>query len=319
MRTWRPVAARVVGTLVLALALLPVGGGVALAHSGGLEPRPSLPMILGVHPPVAGLTVEVIEAGARLRIDNGTGATVDVAPPPDAARRLEPIVPPGGTARWADPRVDAAEFAAGPAEAGWTIPLTVGEQAVTIRGMQVFPPPPATGLWWLATALAAVGATVLGALAVSRRPAAVATAGLTLVVVGAHVVHVLGASLVPEGQPYPMVVLGTAGIGLAAWLFGALGAALALTGRSFGLLLCALAGAMLAMVSAGDSFGFAYAVLPFGWSPDLDRATIVLTFGAGIGLFLTGFVVLRRLTPPIPTDDVEAAPVRSTDTAEESR
>lgn len=292
---------RTAGLLVLILVLLPVGSGTAAGHGGGLEPSASLPRIVAVEPAVPGLSVEVIEAGGRLRIVNDTPVTVDVAPQ-GSVRQREPIVPPGATARWHDARIDAAGRTR-PAEGGsaWTIPLTVGDQAVTVRGEQVWPPAPPAVLWWLATAVAALVTAAVGMAALRRRPAAVATAGITGLVIGAHVVHALGAALVPEDQNYLVVVLGVAGIGLGAWLAGVMGAALTLAGRRFGLLLCALAGAILAMVTAFDTISFASAVLPFGWSPDLDRATTVLTFGAGIGLFLTGFAVLRDLTP-VPPD-----------------
>lgn len=219
--------------------------------------------------------------------------------PPGARRSVEPVVAPGSTVRWADLRIDAVMLDR-PTQGtrAWSIPVTVGDRPVTIVGEQVWPPAPPTGLWWLATALAGIGSTILGGAAVHRRGAAVATAAVTLAVVAAHVVHVLGASLVPDGQPsYLTVVLGTAGIGLGAWLFGAIGVALTLVGRQLGLLFCSMAGAVLALITAFDAVGFSNAVLPFGWPPDLDRATVVLTFGAGAGLFLTGFAVLRRLTP----------------------
>lgn len=297
---------------MLALALLPLGGGVAAAHGGGggLEPAPSFPRIVELDPPVPGLTVVVIEAGDRLRMHNGTGGTVEVTPPPGAARQTAPVVGPGETARWADPRIAAAAHAEPiVGSRPWTIPLTVGGQPVTVRGEQVFPPPPASGLWWLATTLVAIAVTILGFRAVSRRPEALAVAAVTVLAIACHVIHVLGSALVPEAQSYPSLVLSAAGIGLAAWLFGLVGVALTLAGRPFGLLLCAVAGAILAMVTAFGTPSYSNAVLPFAWNPALDRAAIVLAFGAGIGLFLTGFAVLRKLTaPPRELEDPVADP-----------
>lgn len=235
----------------------------------------------------------MIEAGARLRLDNGTAGTVEVAPPAGGARSAEPVVPAGGTGRWADRRVADALASGSP----WTVPLTAGGAAVTVRGEIVVPPPPATGLWWLATAIVAAATTVLGALAVRRRAAQIGAAALTLVAVAAHVVHVLGSALVPDELSYWPTVFGTAGIGLGAWAFGLVGAGLAFAGKQYGLLFCALAGAILAMITAFDTASFADAVLPYGWDPAFDRAATTLTVGAGFGLFLMGFAVLRQLTP----------------------
>jgi hypothetical protein len=89
----------------------------------------------------------------------------------------------------------------------------------------------------------AAGATVPGTLPVRRRAAQVGAAGLTLVAVSAHVVHILGSALVPDELSYWPTVFGTAGIGLGAWTSGLVGAGLALAGKLYGLLFCALAGA----------------------------------------------------------------------------
>jgi hypothetical protein len=296
-------AVRVGAVLLLTAVLFPLTSGTAAAHGGGLEASPSVARILAVDPPVPGLAVAVIEVGARLRIVNDTGETVQVVPG-GPTRTVEPVVPPGTTARWADPRIDAAMLPV-PAEGfrAWSVPLLVGDREVTVQGEQVFPPAPPAGWWWLATAVAAVVAGMIGTMGVTRRWAALATAAITVLVLGAHVVHVLGAALVPDGQDYLGVVAGAAGLAVVAWLAGAVGVVLTRLGRPFGLLLCGLAGAVLAMITAFGTAGFSNAVLPFGWSADLDRATTVLTFGAGIGLFLTGFTVLRALTPDLPVGD----------------
>jgi hypothetical protein len=43
-------------------------------------------------------------------------------------------------------------------------------------------------------------------------------------------------------------------------------------------------------------------VLPFGWSPDLDRAATALVVGGGFGLFVTGILALRALARATPPD-----------------
>ncbi|MBW0092511.1 hypothetical protein I4I73_22000 [Pseudonocardia sp. KRD-184] len=319
MRSFLLCAVRVGAALLLTAVLFPLTSGTAAAHGGGLEASPSVARILAVDPLVPGLAVAVIEVGARLRIVNDTGEPVQVVPA-GPTRGVEPVVPPGTTARWADPRIDAAMLPI-PAEGvrAWSVPLLVGDREVTVRGEQVFPPAPTAGLWWLATAVAAVVAGMIGIMGVTRRWAALATAAITVLVVGAHVVHVLGAALVPDDQAYLLVVVSGAGLGLAAWLAGAVGVVLTVLGRRFGLLLCGLAGAVLAMITAFGTVGFSNAVLAFGWSAGIDRLTTVLTFGAGIGLFLTGFAVLRALTPDLPVGDDDPPPAGDAATADATR
>jgi hypothetical protein len=301
-------ALRTLLVLPLALAGLFLGSGVAAAHgSGGPGPEMHLPRIVELDPPVPGLSVAVIEGGARLRIDNGTGETVDVRPAVIGARAAEPMIAPGDTARWADPRVRAAAADPVPAEArrAWAVPLLVGDQLVLVRGEQTWPPPPASAPWWLATLLAAVLAAVVGRRAVSRPGWAPALALLTLTVAGAHVVHVLGSALLFEDRPLLGAVLGTAGPAVLAWAIAALGCLLTLARRAYGPLLCALSGGLFALFSAFGGDAFSSPVLPFGWAPDLDRLTLVLTLGGGLGLFLVGLAALARdpAAPPVPALD----------------
>ena len=290
--------------LLLALTALPAGSGIASAHAGGLAPSASRSEIRGIDPPVTGLRVRVIEAGARLEIDNQTGATVDVLAEPGANRRREPTVPPGGTARWSDNRVIAAAQAPDPPNhrRAWAIPLQVGGQTVTIHGEQIWPPPPSAGRWWLATGLAALVAGVIGALAVRRwRGAAAVLASATVTIAAAHFIHVLGSTLVlPQDQPLLAMIIGSAGPAIVAWPLAVVGPALAIAGHPSGPMFCGLCGALLALFTAPDVVSYFYAVLPFGWNPNLDRATTALTVGGGVGLFLTGILVTHALSPTAP-------------------
>jgi hypothetical protein len=292
--------------LIVALAVLPASNGVAAAHyAGGLAASTSRCEIRAVDPPVAGLRVMVIEAGARLEIDNQTGATVDVLPEPGANRLREPTVPPGSTARWSDRRIVAAAQAPDPPghRRAWAIPLQVGGQAVTIHGEQVWPPPPPAGRWWLATGLAALVAVVIGALAVRWRWAAVVLGVATAAIAIAHVTHLVGSTLVlPPDQPVLAMVLGLAGPAIAAWPLGVIGPALAVAGHRSGPMVCGLFGVLLALFSASDVVSFFYAVLPFGWNPNVDRASTALVVGGGFGLFLTGILALRALSRAVPPE-----------------
>jgi hypothetical protein len=290
--------------VIVALAILPVSSGIAVAHyAGGLGPSASRCEIRAVDPPVAGLRVMVIEAGARLEIENQTGATVDVLPEPGTAGLREPTVPPGGMARWSDRRIVAAAQAPDPANhrRAWAIPLRVGGQAVTIHGEQVWPPPPPAGRWWLATGLAALVAAVIGALAVRHRWAAVVLGTATAAIAAAHFTHMVGSTLVlPPDQSRLAMVVGLAGPAIAAWPLAVIGPALAIAGHPSGPMVCGLFGALLVLFSASDVVSFFYAVLPFGWNPNLDRATAALVVGGGFGLFLTGILALRASSRAVP-------------------
>jgi hypothetical protein len=304
---------RLLAALLLVPVLLPVLGGSASAHSGGLEAQPDLPRIVALDPPVPGLVAAVVEGGARLSLTNGTGSTVEVVPA--GVRGEEPVLAPGESGHWVDPRVRGADDSA----TTWTIPLRVGELPVALRGETSWPPPPATAGWWALTALLAVGATALGLLGIRRRGAAFAVAGLTALALAAHAVHVLGSASVPMGLAYRPSVFGTAGIGLAGWVAGLIGIGLVARSPSWGLLSCSIAGAVLALVTALDTGSFARAVLPYAWDPTLDRISTACTVGIGLGLFLTGFAVLRAMTPETTEQELaEWTPPADHTTIEES-
>lgn len=199
--------------LVLPLVVFAVlAGGVggvptAWAHAGGLSTTSSEPIVLGVEPPVPGLELSVVEFGARLRLDNRTDQLVLVEPPIGTVLNALPVVQPGETAFWSDPRIAAA--AAQPRAAGerlaWEIPVKVGETPVTVTGEQYWPQPPNAGLWWLLVAVAiAVPAGLTYACCRWPRsrhrhrrvdehpvplPARIVLAASTVLVICAHLVH----------------------------------------------------------------------------------------------------------------------------------
>lgn len=270
--------------LLLALAALPLWAGSAAAH-GDAEPTvgDSLPVVRAIEPAVPGLTITVIEGGARLRLDNGTAHQVDVV---SAATR----VPPGGSTAWADPRVT---------DASWTLPLLVGGQPVTVSGERVSPAAPAAAPWWALTLAAALGTFCLGGTAALRhrdgrpsRAADLGVAGVALAVVTAHVLHVVGSVLVAAAPPSAGGVLAAAGLGVLCWFLGLLGAGLVVARQPLGTAVCGSAGALAALLTGFDTAGFARPVLAFGWAFDLDRATTVVAFGGGLGLLLVGWVAL---------------------------
>ena len=107
-------AAQVCVGLLLAVLALPLLAGVAAAHGGGADepPADSSPRVLAVEPPVPGLDVVVID-GARLRIDNRTDRPVTVLPAAGTDRGDVPVVAPGRSAAWADPRIRGCEYPSG--------------------------------------------------------------------------------------------------------------------------------------------------------------------------------------------------------------
>ncbi|ALE82488.1 hypothetical protein [Pseudonocardia sp. HH130629-09] len=299
---------RALRLLACVATLLLVGAGTAFAHSDGLSAEAFLPRVVAVEPPVPGLSVAAVEGGARLGVVNATGIPVRVLPPDGLALAEEPTVPPGERGHWADRRVAAAS-AERPADgraAAWSVPLLVGSDRVEVRGETTWPAPPSTAGWWSLTLALAVGAAALGSAAVRRAALAPAVGAVAVLAVAAHVVHALGSALVPVDEPYWPTVLGTAGIGLGAWAAVLVGAVLTLWRTPWGLLLCSVGGTILALVTAFDTSSFARAVLPYGWPPTVDRVSTALAVGIGAGLFLTGFAVLRAMTPD---DDLSLRPI----------
>jgi len=324
-------AARLATTVLVSLFAVLVSNGVALAHAGGLTSASNEPVILRLVPASPGVTVTVVEYGARLRLDNHTAERVAVLPPPGSVINALPVVGPGGSALWSDPRIVAAARQPRPpgARLDWSIPLRAGDTPVTLVGEQRWPPPPNAGLWWLITICAAVLPPVVVALGTRRRGGRVLkratqcaesadsrdvfesrrTGGRgvvavgTAVVMGAHVVHMYGSSLVVAQGSLALVFLAAAGFAVVGWPIGVAGAWLTLRNRPAGPLLCCVAGALLAIIIApADVFSFHDAVIPFAWGADLDRLLIALTVGGGLGIVAAAWLLMRR-TAPAPVGD----------------
>lgn len=290
-----------------------VGAGEAWAHAGGLTSSSSEPVVLGIEPAVPGLDVSVVEFGARLRIDNGTRTRVTVLPTPGSVVNALPTVGPGASALWADPRVAFAAAQPSPPDGrmAWTIPLRVGEDAVSVLGEQRWPPPPATGLWWVLLAVMIAIPAVAVAGLTRRRPAGLtrgrmALAASTLVVIVAHMVHIYGSALVPAQGQVIWLFLSAAGFAVVAWPIGLAGAYATLRGHQAGPLLCLVAGALIAVIiSPADIFSFHDAVVPFAWGADLDRFLIALNVGGGLGVIVAATILLRRTPDTETTESAE--------------
>lgn len=287
--------------LLVALVVLFVPGGAtpAWAHAGGLTSAASEARVLAVEPPAPGLDVRAVEFGARLRIVNNTGEPVVVEPVPGSEVSGLPTVAPGATAWWVDPRVVAAAAANRPATdlLEWSVPLRVGDTQVTVRGEQFWPPSPSP-LWWVLVVAALAVPAIAGVLGAGGRTGRIVLAATTAAVLAAHLVHVAGSALVPEDQPFALMLLSAAGYALLGWPLGAVGAWLTVRGNVAGPLLCVAAGGLFAIViTPVDAFTLVDAVVPYAWGADLDRALVAITLGGGLGVVVAGMAVLRRGTP----------------------
>jgi len=320
-----------VGLAMLAGAGPMLGPGVAWAHAGGLTSTTSEPLILRIEPPVPGLRLDVVEFGARLRLDNGTTQLLSVEPPLGTALNALPVLQPGETAFWADPRI---AWAAGrPRPPGdrlaWEIPLRVGETPVTVTGEQYWPPPPDAGQWWLllAVAVAVPAGLTFASCRWSRRRAPVGPdprvargdaatgpdsgstdelastpvfartvlAASTLLVICAHLVHIYGSALVPAQGQVIWLFVGAAGFAIIAWPLGLAGVYYTLRRSPVGPLLCLVAGALIAVIiSPADIFSFHDAVIPYAWGADFDRFLIALNVGGGLGVIAAATVLMRN-------------------------
>jgi hypothetical protein len=323
---------RLFGILALAGLAWLTGSGVAWAHAGGLTSTKSEPAVLGLEPAVRGLSVTVVEFGARLLLVNDTGRRVDVLPEPGTVVNALPSVPPGGRQLWADPRVAAATAAPAPPDGrlDWRIPLRVGDTPVTVVGEQTWPPPPAAGLWWGLLALFIAVPAGLAALACRGIPdrdraqhdpdrdgpalaswslfARLTLAVSTLVVIVAHVVHIYGAALVPAQGTVIWLFLGAAGFAVVAWPLGLTGVYAVLRRYPAGSLLCLVAGALIAVIiSPADLFSFHDAVVPYAWGADLDRALIALNVGGGLGVIAAATILMRHTGTGEPATPGEPA------------
>ncbi|HEV2824793.1 MAG TPA: hypothetical protein VG035_06255, partial [Actinomycetota bacterium] len=188
-RPWPTVLLLLVTALLVALAAVvvvapPAGASHAL---GGTEPSNYQPRVLGVRPAVAGVSVEVVDGGTRLRLHNGSGREVVVL-----GYQSEPWlrVGPGESVTWHDHRahweageppaqVRQAPGSAQVAVPRWTIELGTGRRHVDVVGEVRWVPGPSP-LPWLAGA--AVLAMAVMAATRGRRWLGALIAALALVV-----------------------------------------------------------------------------------------------------------------------------------------
>jgi hypothetical protein len=277
--------------LLATAGLLLAGASPAAAHAGGLTATNARSTVVSVTPATAGLVVEAIEDGARLRLRNGTAFPVAV--PAGGGAATPAVVAPGGEVTWIDTRSTPDGRAVGPGERqAWSLGLDVGGNPVTVAGELVGERPPASLPWWVAVVVTAVGVPVMSRRL--RRPDLALTAA-GLAAMAASVVHVIGSTLAVESAPLLGTFLSACGINLLNWPLIVGGAVAVLRGRPAGLLAVCAGAALTAVFVLPDVTSLHRAVLPFAGPPVVERILVVLTLGAGIGVAVAGAAALRTL------------------------
>lgn len=280
-----------VSALLLTLVLMLAAISPASAHAGGLSPSAVRGDVVAVTPAVPGLTVTTIEDGARLRVRNLTGQTVEI--PARGGQATATTVPDGETRTWIDARATTLERDLGAATTEpWTVPLTVGGEPVTVTGEFVAEPPPNALAWW---ALAVGTAVALVTLTRRSRHPHMLLAVTGLVTVAASLVHVVGATLAVQSAPLWGTFVDATGIGLLVWPMVVAAAVAALRGSAGGVLgVCAGAGLSVVFILP-DLTVFHFAVLPVAGPAALERFLVAIVLGAGCAAAVAGAGALRAL------------------------
>ncbi|MFM8998506.1 MAG: hypothetical protein ACKOKE_00180 [Actinomycetota bacterium] len=332
----RGTAVRRTAALVLAcvasLGVAAVTADPAAAHGlGAPSPTDEVVTVDGLRPPVPGVTVRVVDLGARIELTNRRTSTITVlgyggepylridrrgvwenrrspatflnrsatpegTPPAD----LDADVPPewertstSPTARWHDHRAHWMGRGAVRDEP-WAIPLRVdGADARIVGTLDTRPAP--SPLPWIG--LAAGLALTLGLLAGTRRWPTALAVGLVVVIVS-EAVHTAGAWGISSAG------LGGRAFGAAPSLIAILLAVLALirllthrdrpdAATPFVL----LAGLFIAIAGGVADLGsLTHAVVPSDLDPSVTRLTIAVALGGGIGLAVGA---ARHLRPTV--------------------
>jgi hypothetical protein len=290
----------VLTALVLALAaMVVVAPPVRAGALGGVEPSNYRTRVLAVRPPVPGLSVEVVDAGARLRLTNSGPDDVVVL-----GYRSEPWlrVPPGSVVTWQDRRArwaasePPAEVRRAPGSAHvvvpeWIVPLRTGGQLVDVVGEIRWVPGPSP-LPWLAGA--AVLTMAVAAAGRTRRWVGALVAALGLVV-ALDLVQVAGAWAATETPPagaLPPLAASAAG-----WVVAGLAIRQLLRGRlESGLFQLLLAAGLLTVVGGLGDLGFLLrSELPSGLPAWVARAAVTAKIGLGLGALVAAGLRLSQL------------------------
>jgi hypothetical protein len=306
-RPWPTVLLLLVTALLVALAaVVVVAPPAGASHSlGGTEPSNYQTRVLGVRPAVAGVSVEVVDGGTRLRLNNGSGREVVVL-----GYQSEPWLRagPGESVTWHDHRAhwEAGEPPAqvrrspGSAQVAvprWTIELRTGRRLVDVVGEVRWVPGPSP-LPWLAGA--AVLAMAVVAATRGRRWLGALVAALALLV-ALDLVQLAGAWI--EARPPLAGKLLTLGASAAGWVLAALAVRQLLRRRlESGLFQLLLAAGLLTLVGGLGDLGFLLRSQLANILPDqLVRAAVAAKLGLGTGALTAAALQLRVLLAAQPT------------------
>ncbi|MBB5959488.1 hypothetical protein FHS29_006109 [Saccharothrix tamanrassetensis] len=251
--------------LLLVVGMLLVTATPASAHAGGLTPQNHLSRVVGIEPPLPGVSARMVNHGTQLEVRNDGSSAVVVA---------DHVVGAGEVWRYRDERTTAEV---------WEVPL--GSSVVRGRVDTVPGPNP---LWWLlVTSAIAVGGWFLG------RSKALLAGGVVVVTV-AHVLHAVGSTLAVTGGSFVPLMVGASGVGLVCWPLAGVAVGAAVRRKPAAAFVAAVVGAMLVVAGIPDFDSFRFSQLPFAGPADVDRLLVALTLGGGLGLAAGGFAFMRK-------------------------
>ncbi|MFI9817371.1 hypothetical protein [Saccharothrix variisporea] len=228
-------------------------------------PRNELSRVVGISPPLDGVSARVVNHGTQLEVRNGGREALTVA---------GHLIAPGENVRFRDDRLAGDR---------WEIPIG----ASVVQGVVERYPPPPVWLWMGVVAVLAVA----GAWVVRSRWGLVAGVG---VVALAHVVHAVGSTLAVTGGAFLPLFLGASGVGVVCWPLAVVAGVAAARGKSAASFVAAVVGAMLVVAGIPDFDSFRFAQLPFAGPGVVDRVLVALTLGGGAGLAVGGFLRMRK-------------------------
>ena len=225
---------------------------------------------------------------------------------PDAAPRWKQIST-GTTARWHDHRIhwmggqDPPQVKRAPGRYHlifdkWTVNLRQGSRPIAVTGQLAWVPGPSALPW----ALVAVVLFALAVVAGLRGRWTLTIPLLVGVLVAVDVVHALGVGLASAGgigTQLGKVVAGSF-FSLFAWAAATVGIVALARRNTDGLFAVIFAAVVIALFGGlNDLSDLFRSQVPFAWSDDLARVTVVMSLGLGLGLVAACVLVLRRVAP----------------------
>ena len=299
-RPWSTVLLLLVTALLVALAAVVVVAPPAGADSlGGAEPTNYQTRVLEVRPALEGVSVEVVDAGTRLRLHNRSRREVVVL-----GHQAEPWlrVGPGQSVTWHDHRahweadqspdqVRRSPSSAQVAVPEWIVELRTGRRLAEVVGEVRWVPGPSPLPWLAGAALLAMAVVAASR---GRRWLGVLVAAVTLVVT-LDLVQLAGAWL--GARPPLAAKLLSLGASAAGWALAGLAVRQLLRRRlESGLFQLLLAAGLLTVVSGLGDLGFLLRSQLASSLPDWTvRAGVTAKLGLGAGAVTAAALRLRAL------------------------